>query len=203
MHEHHRTAQGTVLFEEVLQVQIVIVLKAHAAEDNHVHFGLQGDTGQEFVVRFTGDRENRELLRNHERVEHVDHRDTRTHHRLRDDTLGGVHGRTADSNAFAVHFGAVVAGLAGTVKHAAKQGFAVRNLHRFAKEAHFGVGGNTAGTCEHLQVHHVAVNTDHAGKGCSERTCHLGKFLVCYTFGTERNHGTGDAFNTMVCHIMH
>ena len=89
--------ERALLLERVAEEQVVVVLEAHAAEDDDVDLGLQGDAGQQRVVRLARDREDRQLLRLDQRVEHVDHRDAGADHVARDDALGRVDRRARRS----------------------------------------------------------------------------------------------------------
>ena len=46
VNKHHRAAHGTALFQGIPEKQIVIVLQAHAAQDNHIHLRLHGNAGE-------------------------------------------------------------------------------------------------------------------------------------------------------------
>ena len=79
-----------MIVKHVFEVEIVIVLESHSAEDDHVDFRLHRDPGKELVVRLAGDREDRQFLGFNKRVEQVDHRNTGTDHILWKNTLRRV-----------------------------------------------------------------------------------------------------------------
>jgi hypothetical protein len=51
----------------------IVVDQAEPSEDHDVRLGLDADPGQQAVVGFARDREDRDLLALHERIEDIDH----------------------------------------------------------------------------------------------------------------------------------
>ena len=136
MDEHDGVAHGAALFERVAEFHVVIVFQAHAAEDDDVNLRLHGDAGEQLVVRLTGDGEDRELLALHQRVEHVDHRDTRADHLVRQGTFAGIKGRAADRNHVFRQRRTVVSRHARTVKDAPEQVIREGHHHGTSEEAY-------------------------------------------------------------------
>ena len=66
VHEEDGARQGAGLLERVAEVEVVVVLEPHAAEHDDVDLGLQGDAGEQLVVRLARDREDGQLLRLHQ-----------------------------------------------------------------------------------------------------------------------------------------
>jgi len=60
----------------------------------------QRDARQQFVVGFPRNRENRQFLAGHQRIEQVDHGDVGAYHAARNDALGRVHGRSGNGIRF-------------------------------------------------------------------------------------------------------
>jgi hypothetical protein len=75
------------LVKRITEIKIVVIFKPHAADDNDINFGLQGDARQQLIVRFAGDGEDRYLLRFDEGIEHVNHRNPGTDHLSRNDSF--------------------------------------------------------------------------------------------------------------------
>ena len=62
VNEQHRARQGALAFQRVAEEQVVVVFQPHAAEHDDIDFGLHRDAGEQRVVGFAGDGEDREFL---------------------------------------------------------------------------------------------------------------------------------------------
>ena len=51
--EHNRMAHSAALFQGVTESKIVVVFQSHAAQDDDIDLGLQGDPGEQLVVRLS------------------------------------------------------------------------------------------------------------------------------------------------------
>ena len=198
MDEHHGAGEGAGLVERVAEVEVVVVLEAHAAEDDHVRLGLQRDARQQLVVGLAGLGEDRELLRLDERVEDVDHRDVRAHHVARDDALGGVDGRAADVDEVVAEGGALVARVAAAVEDAAEQVVGEGDLHRAAEEADARVGRDAAGAGEDLERDVLAVDLDDLGERRDAAGGDLGELVVGDAGGAEGDDAAGAGVDAVV-----
>ena len=190
--EHHRARQRAVFVERALEGEVVVVLDPHAAEDDHIDLRLQGDAGEQFVVGFARDREDRQLLRFDQRVEDVDHRDVRADHVPRNDTLGRVDRRTADVNHVGEHFGPVVPRGAAAGEHTPEQRLGAGNLHRTAEETDLVAGADAAASGEDLQRHLAVGKADHLRQRNAARTGHFSKFVVGDVIGFDGDDVAGD-----------
>ena len=110
-----------MVVKHIPEVEVIVVFESHAAEDDDVDFRLHGDSGEEFVVGFARDGEDREFLRFDERVEQVDHRNARADHLPGNDSFRGVDGGAADFDHVGGDFRAHVAGGSGSVEDAAEK----------------------------------------------------------------------------------
>ena len=192
--EHHRAAHGAALFQGVPEVQIVVVLQAHAAQDDHVHLGLHGDAGEQLVIRLAGHGEDGQLLAFHQGVEHVDHGDTGADQLVGHDTLGRVHGGAADGDHILRQSGAVVPGDTGAVEDAAQQVVGEGHHHGAAQETDRVRGADALGAAEHLQRHQVLVQLDDVGIAVA----HQGQVAVADAGGPDRDHVAHDGLNFRV-----
>ena len=202
MHEHYRAAQCARFFQRVLKVEIVVVFKPHAAEYDNVNLSLHCDTRKQLVVRFSGAGENRQLLGNHEGVEHVDHRNTGSDHAARHNTLGRVYGRTADLYHIIFERRPLIARLARTVKDASEQVIGKAYLHFPSEEAYFIAGGNAAPACKYLQRNEVSVQFIDLRQRSSETCLYLRKLAVGHIFSLDGYNRTVNGFNLTV-HFLH
>ncbi len=202
VHEHDRTREGAALLERVAEVEVVVVLEPHAAQHDHIHLGLQCDTGQEWVVRFTGAGKDRQLLRFDQRIEDIDHRDTGTHHVARDNALGRVDRGTADIDQVVGQLGAAVARVGGAGEDTAQQCFGEGHLHGVTQKAHLGICGHAACPGEDLQGDFVVLQPDHLGQRGAVARGDLGQLAVAHAFGANVNDVTGNVVNAMV-NLMH
>ena len=192
--EHHRAAHGTALFQGVPEVQIVVVLQAHAAQDDHVHLGLHGAAGEQLVIRLAGHGEDGQLLAFHQGVEHVDHGDTGADQLVGHDTLGRVHGGAADGDHVLRQGGAVVPGDPGAVEDAAQQVVGEGHHHGAAQETDRVRGADALGAAEHLQRHQVLVQLDDVGIAVA----HQGQVAVADAGGPDRDNVAHDGLNFRV-----
>ena len=87
--EHDDSVHHAARLEGLFEEGVVVELEPHPAEDDDVRLGLHPDAGQDLVVRLPRDREYGQLLAYHQRVEHVNHRDTGTHALTHFDTATG------------------------------------------------------------------------------------------------------------------
>ena len=62
MDEHHGARERAALLQRIPEKEVVVVLEPHAAEDDHVDFGLQSDAREERVVGLARPGEDGELL---------------------------------------------------------------------------------------------------------------------------------------------
>lgn len=148
--------------------------------------------GQQFVVRFARDREDRQLLRLDQRVEHVDHRDVGADHVARNHALGRVHRRTADFDQVGDYFRAAVAGRAAAGEHAPEQRVRAGNLHRAAEEADLVAGADAAASREDLQRNLAVRQPDHLRERDAAGAGDLRQFIVGDVVGLDRDHVAGD-----------
>ncbi|OQC60097.1 MAG: hypothetical protein BWX54_00359 [Verrucomicrobia bacterium ADurb.Bin018] len=189
-------------FQRVTELEVVVVLQPHTAQDDDIHLGLQGNARQQLVVGLARRGKNRQFLRFHQRVEYVNHRDARAHHFARDDALGGVHRRPADGNAVFVEFRTVVARLAGAVEHAPQQRIREGYIHLVPQKAHLAIGGNAAAAREHLQIHLVVIQPDHLRQRSSQRANHLCQFTVGHALGAHGDDVARNLLDAMI-NLMH
>ena len=157
MNKHHRAAHGTALFQGIPEKQIVIVLQAHAAQDNHIHLRLHGNAGEQLVVWLSGHGEDGQLLTLHQGVEYIDHGDTGADHFIGNGTLGWVHGWAADGDHILGQGGSAIAGHTGAVKNAAQQMIREGYHHRPAQKADRIRGADTLGATEDLECNQVLI----------------------------------------------
>ncbi len=150
MHEENGPAHGSTLFQGIPEIEVIVVLETHSAEDDEIDFGLHGDSCQHFVVGFPGNGEYGQLLRFNQCIEHIDHRKSGTDHIAGNDAHGGIHRRTTDLDEVLGEFGSIVPRFSGTGEHPTEEIFTIGNPHRISKEPHLVSGGDTPRASEHL-----------------------------------------------------
>ena len=205
MDEHHRARKGAVFIERVLHGQVVVVLDPHAAEDDHVDLGLQRNPCQKLVVRFAGDRKDRQLLRFDQGVEHIDHRDVGPDHVPRNHPLRRIHRRPADLDHVGIHRRTTVTRRPAAGENPPQQRLRTRHLHRTTEETHLVAGADPAASREHLQRHLAVGEPDHLRKRDSPRTGHFRKFIVGDVVGLHRDDVAGDMDDLVInfTHLPH
>ena len=112
-----------MFIQRIAEEQVVVILHAHTAEDDHIHFRLHGDPCQQFVVGFTGGGEDGQFLGFDQGIEQVDHGDPGTDHFAGDDTLCRIDGGPADLDEFIFDGRTHIAGLSGTGEDPSQQIF--------------------------------------------------------------------------------
>ena len=202
MNEHDGTRERTAFFDGVTEEEIVVVFQAHATQNDDVDLCLQRDARKQGIVGLTGRRKDRQLLGFHERVEHVDHRNTGTNHLLRDDALGRVDGGAADVDQVVREGRALVTGLCATGEDATEQILGERHLHGVSQEPDLGVSGDAAGAGKDLERHFVAFESDDLGERCAVARGDLGKFAILHAFGANVDHVACDILNAVI-DLMH
>ena len=110
-----------LFIERIAEEQVVVVFESHAAEDDDVDFRLHGDAGEQLVIGFAGDREDRDLLGFDEGVEQVDHGNPGTDHVAGNHAFGRIDRGPADIDQVIGDFGAVIARPAAAVEDTAQQ----------------------------------------------------------------------------------
>ena len=203
MDEHDRAGKRAAFVELVAEEKIVVVLQTHATENDDIDFGLQGDLREQLVVGFARHREDRQLLRLHQRVEDVDHRDAGADHVARDDALGRVYGRPADIDHVFLDDRATVARNAGAGEYAPEQVVREGYLHGFSQEAHFGIGSNAAASRKDLEEHIPAFQADHLRQRSAVHGLDLRQLAVGHPIGLHHNNVAGNLFDPVVDFILH
>ena len=196
--EHDGAGEGALLVQSLFKIEIVVVFESHAAEDDDVDFGLHGDTGEQFVVGFAGDGEDRQLLAFDERVENVDHGQTRADHVLRNDAVRGVDGGAADVDHVVRKGGAFVTRRAVAGEDSSEQGVRRGDAHGLAEEADFGIRRDASRACEDLQIDSCLVKTDDLRKGCAARRFDFRQFAVGDIVGLDGDDVAADLDDAMV-----
>ena len=196
--EHDSLRKRARLVERRAELEVLVVLEPHAADDDYVRVCLQRDAGEKFVVGFAGLCENRELLRDDERVEEVDHRDVRLHHAVRHDALRRVDRRLPDGRGVLVDRRASVARNGGAGERAAEKRLGEGHLHRLAEEADSCGGVDASRACEDLQRHVRAVELDDLRERSSRARLDFGNLVVLHTLRAERRNGARQRVDLMV-----
>ena len=189
--EHHRAAHGAAPLQGVPEEEVVVILEAHAAQDDDVNLGLHGDPGQQLVVGLAGHREDGQLLALHQGVEEVDHGDAGADHVLGHNAAGGVHRRAADGDHVLGEGRAVVPGDAGAVKDPPQEVLAEGHHHGSSQKPH-GVGGADAlGAGEDLEGNLVVIELDDVGVAVA----HQRQVAVAHALGAHGQHVSHNGFN--------
>ena len=184
--------------QRIAEREIIVVFQAHAAENDDIDFRLHGNPGKQFVVRFAGNREDRQLLGFDKRVEHVDHRDSRTDHLAGNDALRRIHGGTADVDHIVADRRTGVTGTTRSGEDSAQQIFGGGNTHRVSEETHLVARADAARSGEDLKKHLVVLKTDHLRERGSARACNLRKVVVADVVRFDRNDVAGDLNDFMI-----
>ena len=195
MDEHDRSRHRTALLKRVPEIKIVIILQAHASENDQINLSLQCDTCKQFIVRLSRDREDRKLLRFNQCVEHVNHRDTGSDHPLGDNTLCRVYGRPCDINHVVIQLWAIVTRPAGTVKHTSHQRIRIAHAQGIAEETHAVAGTYALSAGKDLKRHKVPVQLDDVGIAFSCLCRHFRKVRILDARGTYSDYVADNALN--------
>ena len=187
-----------MLVEGVAEGEVVVVFEAHAAEDDHVDFGLHGDAREQFVVGFAGDGEDRELLGFDERVEDVDHRDAGADHLAGDDALRRVHGGAADLDHVVADLGTAVTRDTGAGEDAAEESVGSGDAHRVSEEADLVAGVDAARAVEDLEEDLVVEEADDLGEGGAAGAGDFGEVVVRDAVGLDGDDVARDLDDFMV-----
>ena len=196
--EHDRTGESAVFIQRIAEEQVVVILHAHTAEDDHIHFRLHGNPSQQFVVGFPGGGEDRQFLGFDQRIEEVDHGDPGTDHLAGDDTLRRVDGRSADLNEFIFDGGTHIAGLAGTGEDPPQQVFGAGDFHGLTEEPHFVARADPAGTGKDLERDFAVGEADHLCEGGASAGGHFRQIVVSHIIGFHRDHVTRDLNDSVI-----
>ena len=196
--EHHGAREGAGGVKLVAEGEVVVVLQAHTAQDDHIDLGLEGDAGEELIIGLAGAGEDGELLALDEGVEDIDHRDAGAHHVTRNDTLGGVDRRRADVGGVHRQLGAVVTRLGRAGEDAAEELIAEGHLHRVAQEAHLRIGRHAAGAGEDLKGDLVAGEFDDLRQGRADARVDFGEFAVLDALRTKGDDGAGNVVDLVI-----
>ena len=179
--------------------QIVVVAQSHAAQDNLVHVGAEGDVGHYLVVGLVRIGEEWNLLTGHQGVVEVDAGDAGGDELRRLAALVRVHGRAADLALLAFNLRPAVDGMAVGVEESARKLVGYLEGRGFSEEGDFRVGGDAFGSGENLEGDQVSLGTYDLGQAAG----HHGQLVIAHTGGPERNRGLGDAFqlgiDSLVC----
>ena len=116
------------------EVQVIIVGKSHASEDDLVDIGTQGDHCHHIVIRLVRVCEERDLLPGHKRVVQVDTGDTGRDQLRRLPSLVRVYGRASDLSFLSFDFRTSVDRLSVSIEEAACQLVADFQYRRFSQE---------------------------------------------------------------------
>jgi len=149
--ERHDAVERAGVLEDRLEVQKVVVRKAHAAQDDLVGLGAQGHVGHHGVVGLVGVGEEGDLLPRHDRIIEVDAGDARGNQLRRLDAPEGIHRRTADLAGLALDDLAALERFAVGIEETPREVVRNAQLGRLAVEDDLGVGGQALGSGENLQ----------------------------------------------------
>ena len=198
MDEHDGLRERAGAVEGGAELQVLVVLEAHAADDDDVGVGLEGDAREELVVGLAGLGEDRQLLRDDERVKEVDHRDVRAHHPVGHDALRRVYRGLPDRRGVVADGGAAVARHARAGEGAAEEVVRERHLHRLAEEPDARGGVDAPGAGEDLQRHVRPVELDDLREGSAGAAFHLGDFAVFHALCAERRDRPGQRVDFVI-----
>src|SRR3989338_916756 len=191
-----------MLLKGVSKEKIIVILKAHSSQNNNVYFGLNSNAAQDLIIRLAGDGENREFLRFYQRVENVYHRDTGADHLVGDNPFYRINRGPADINHIIRKPGALIQGLAASVKDAAHKVFTAGHPHRMPQETHLIAGGNTLASGKHLQKYLLSVKPYHLRQGHAAPGLNLGYFVIADILGYNGDDVSGNS-NDIRIHLMH
>ncbi|MPM74736.1 hypothetical protein SDC9_121725 [bioreactor metagenome] len=200
--EHHGAGECARFIEGIAEKEVVVVLEAHAAKHDHVDFGLKRDARQQRIVGLARHRENRQLLRFDQSVEHVDHRNAGADHFARDDAFGRVDRGAADGDHFVVDRRPAVARHAAAVEDAPEQRLRGRYLHVTAEETDLVAGVDAARPGENLEINFAGIDADHLGQGYAARAGDFGQFVVGDIVGFDGDDRSGD-LDDLVVYLKH
>ena len=174
------------------------MFQAHAAQDNHVDFGLQGNACQQRVIGLASGGEDGEFLRFNQRVEDIDHGNPGTHHVSRDNPFGGIDGRPTDLDQIVTQCRALVTRLRTPIEDASEQVFRKGHAHGLTKEPYSGIRGHAACSREYLQGDFVVLEADHLGQRGAKTRGDLGQFPVFDAGRPDIDHASGNVFNLVI-----
>ena len=202
MHEHDAARKGPTRIQRVAEVEVVVVLQPHSTQDNQVDFGLQCDAREQWVVGFARACKNRELLRLHQGVEDVDHRDAGAHHVARNDALGRVDGRSPDLDGVVRQRRAPVTRPCGPGEHASQECVGERHPHRLPEKTHLRVCSHAARSGKHLQRNQVAPQPDDLRQRGAAAVGHFRELAVLDALGADVYHVSRDTLDPVI-NLMH